>query len=68
MGILFSNMIGTLAVIFVIAFFIGGSDLLPMFLGMKRNWKFILTAGIVGGTVRRHHDALLKMGWKGSFR
>ena len=49
MGILFSNMIGTLAVIFVIAFFIGGSDLLPMFLGMKRNWKFILTAGIVGG-------------------
>ena len=34
MGILFSNMIGTLAVIFVIAFFIGGSDLLPMFLGM----------------------------------
>ncbi|MBQ1418311.1 MAG: hypothetical protein IIY95_02740, partial [Firmicutes bacterium] len=49
MGILFSSMIGTLAVIFVIAFFIGGSDLLPMFLGMKRNWKFILTAGIVGG-------------------
>ena len=49
MGSYFSNMIGTLAVIFVIAFFIGGSDLLPMFLGMDRNWKFTLTAGLVGG-------------------
>ena len=42
-------MIGTLAVIFVVAFFLGGSDLLPKFLNMGRTWKFTLIAGIVGG-------------------
>ncbi|MBR6969098.1 MAG: SpoIIE family protein phosphatase [Firmicutes bacterium] len=49
MELLFSKMIGTLAVIFVIAFFLGGSDYLPKFLNMGRNWKSTLIAGFVGG-------------------
>ncbi len=45
----FTNMIGTLAVILVIAAFIGGSDLTNRFFGTKLNWKYSLFAGILGG-------------------
>ncbi len=45
----FSNMIGTLAVILVIAAFIGGSELMARFFGSGRNWKFALFFGLLGG-------------------
>ena len=45
----FTNMIGTLAVILVIAAFIGGSELLPKFLGSKISWKYSIFFGVLGG-------------------
>ena len=45
----FTNMIGTLAVILVIAAFIGGSEVLSKFFGSKTNWKYSLFAGLLGG-------------------
>ena len=45
----FTNMIGTLAVILVIAAFIGGSEVLTKFFGSKMNWKYSLFAGLLGG-------------------
>lgn len=45
----FTNMIGTLAVILVIAAFIGGSELMARFFGSGRNWKFALFFGLLGG-------------------
>ena len=45
----FTNMIGTLAVILVIAAFIGGSELMTKFFGSKTNWKYSLFAGLLGG-------------------
>ena len=45
----FANMIGTLAVILVIAAFIGGSEVLSKFFGSKTNWKYSLIAGLLGG-------------------
>ena len=36
----FTNMIGTLAVILVIAAFIGGSELLTKIFGSKSSWKY----------------------------
>ena len=45
----FTNMIGTLAVILVIASFIGGSDLLTRLFGSKMNWKSFLFSGLLGG-------------------
>ena len=45
----FTNMIGTLAVILVIAAFIGGSEVLTKFFGSKTNWKYSLFAGLLGG-------------------
>ncbi len=45
----FTNMIGTLAVILVIAAFIGGSEILTKFFGSKTNWKYSLFAGLLGG-------------------
>ncbi len=49
MSILFSKMVGTLAVIIVIAAFIGGSDLFGKFFGTEEKWKYILIAGLLGG-------------------
>lgn len=48
-NIFFSKMVGTLAVILVISAFIGGSDLLLKFMDEKRNWKYSLIAGALGG-------------------
>lgn len=45
----FTNMIGTLAVILVIAAFIGGSDLMTKFSGSEWNWRYALFAGLLGG-------------------
>ena len=45
----FTNMIGTLAVILVIAAFIGGSEVLTKFFGSKTNWKYSLFTGLLGG-------------------
>ncbi len=45
----FTNMIGTLAVILVIASFLGGSDLMTKFHGVKKRWKVAVIAGILGG-------------------
>ncbi|MBQ6332421.1 MAG: SpoIIE family protein phosphatase [Clostridia bacterium] len=47
--VFFTNMIGTLAVILVIAAFIGGSELMTKFFGSKSNWKYSLFAGLLGG-------------------
>lgn len=45
----FTNMIGTLAVILVIAAFISGSELLTRFFGSTRSWKYALFTGALGG-------------------
>ena len=45
----FTNMVGTLAVILVIAAFIGGSELTGKFFGAKSNWKYSIFAGLLGG-------------------
>lgn len=45
----FTNMIGTLAVILVIASFIGGSELMTKFFGSKSKWKYWLFTGALGG-------------------
>ena len=46
----FTNMIGTLAVILVIAAFIGGSEHLAKFFGSgKSNWKYAVFFGVLGG-------------------
>ncbi len=47
--LLFSKMIGTLAVILVVSAFAGSTDLLNRFVGKKRNWKYALIAGLLGG-------------------
>ncbi|MBO4384611.1 MAG: SpoIIE family protein phosphatase [Clostridia bacterium] len=49
LDVFFTRMIGTLAVILVVAAFIGGSDLLRKFFHADRNWKYSLLAGILGG-------------------
>ena len=47
--VFFSKMIGTLAVILVVAASIGGSDLLSRFRNEKRKWQFPLIVGLLGG-------------------
>lgn len=49
MAVFFSKMIGTLAVIMVIAAFIGGNDLISKFFSTDKKWKYQLLAGILGG-------------------
>jgi sigma-B regulation protein RsbU (phosphoserine phosphatase) len=45
----FSKLIGTLAVILVISAFAGSTDLLNRFIDQKRNWKYDLMIGVLGG-------------------
>ena len=45
----FSRLIGTLAVILVVAAYAGSTQLLKKYLGKKRNWKFLLLTGLFGG-------------------
>ena len=47
--VFFSKMIGTLAVILVVAASVGGSDLLSKFRNEKRKWQYPLVAGLLGG-------------------
>lgn len=49
MSSMFAKMIGTLAVILVVASFIGGSDIIAKFVKTEKKWKYILAAGILGG-------------------
>ena len=45
----FTNMIGTLAVILVIAAFIGGSELTSRFMHGNKSWQSSVIAGLLGG-------------------
>ncbi len=47
--VFFTNMIGTLAVILVLAAFISGSELTSRFFGSKTSWKYSLFVGVLGG-------------------
>ena len=49
MSIFFSKMVGTLAVIMVVAAFVGGSDLIGKFFNTDEKWKYVLIFGIMGG-------------------
>ena len=49
MSVLISKMLGTLAIIMVIAAFIGGSELLGKFFDTEEKWKYIVLAGLLGG-------------------
>lgn len=46
---IFSKLIGTLAVILVVSSFISGSDLLTRYVDNKKRWLSILFTGIIGG-------------------
>lgn len=46
---IFSKLIGTLAVILLVAAFIGGSDILSRFMDTQKKWKYSIVFGILGG-------------------
>ncbi|MBQ7625353.1 MAG: SpoIIE family protein phosphatase [Clostridia bacterium] len=46
---LFTKLIGTLAVILLVAAFIGGSDVLSKFIKTNKKWKYSIVFGILGG-------------------
>ena len=45
----FSRLIGTLAVMLLVAAFAGSTQLLKKYLGKRKNWKFIVLTGLFGG-------------------
>ena len=47
--VFFSSMIGTLAVILLVAAYAGSTQLLDKYIGKQKNWKFILGTGLFGG-------------------
>ena len=49
MSVFFTNMIGTLAVILLVASFVGGSSLLAKFKDPVHRWRYVLLAGLMGG-------------------
>lgn len=49
MSMMFSRMVGTLAVILVVSAFIGGSDILEKYAKSSKNWAFSLITGLLGG-------------------
>ena len=49
MELIFSKLIGTLAVILVIAAFIGGSDILSRLTAKNKKWVYSIIAGLLGG-------------------
>ncbi len=49
MSMMFSRMIGTLAVILVISAFIGGSDVVSRLIDNEKRWKLSVIAGLLGG-------------------
>lgn len=49
MSIMFTRMIGTLAVILVVSAFIGGSDVLSKLIKTEKKWQYSLIMGVLGG-------------------
>ncbi len=49
MSMIFSRMIGTLAVILVVSAFIGSSDVWPKIAKPDKKWNYILATGLLGG-------------------
>ena len=49
MSIMFTRMIGTLAVILVVSAFIGGSDILSKFIKTEKRRKYSIIVGVLGG-------------------
>lgn len=49
MSTMFSKMIGTLAVILLVAAFIGGSDVISRLLKTKKKWLYSIIMGVLGG-------------------
>lgn len=49
MAVMFSRMIGTLAVILLVSAFIGGSDIVSKFFNKDKQWKYAIISGIIGG-------------------
>ena len=49
MHTIFSRMIGTVAVILLVAAFIGSSDFIARYLDNRKKWKRALLAGLIGG-------------------
>ena len=49
MQMMFSNMIGTLAVILLMAAFIGSSGFISRLINAEEKWKYITFAGFLGG-------------------
>ncbi len=46
---IFIQLIGTLAVILLVAAFIGGSDILSRFMDTEKKWKYSVVFGVLGG-------------------
>ena len=49
LSLMFTQMIGTLAVILVVAAFIGGSDIISKFTISNKKWGYSIATGILGG-------------------
>ena len=49
MSAMFSKMVGTLAVILVVAAFIGSSDTITKLIQTEKTWKYTVLAGLLGG-------------------
>ena len=49
MSAMFSKMVGTLAVILVVAAFIGSSDTITKLIQTEKTWKYTVLAGFLGG-------------------
>ncbi|MBR3551791.1 MAG: SpoIIE family protein phosphatase [Clostridia bacterium] len=49
MDLVFTRLIGTLAVILVVSAFIGSSDVIANFIEKGKKWKYPLIAGVLGG-------------------
>ena len=45
----FVRLVGTLAVILLVAIYVGSTQILNKYIGKKRNWKFVLITGLFGG-------------------
>lgn len=49
LSMMFSRMIGTLAVILIISAFIGSSDIIEKYVKSKKHWGFTVITGLLGG-------------------
>ena len=45
----FSRLIGTLAVILLVAAYAGSTQIMDKYIGKQKSWKFILVTGLMGG-------------------